>query len=745
MNISNAMIETISVTLDVIFKASGTDIRLHGYKDVPDQPVLYVINHFTRMETIMMPYIIKKYIKKYPISLADNSLFVEKLGEIMSRCGAVSTADPNRDSIMINALLTDSHPIIIFPEGQMIKDKKIIEKGKYVVYNVSGKRPPHTGAARIALRSQFIREKLRVFRDRKDYASIARMASHFGFNAADVDRLIEKETYIVPVNITYYPLRARDNAISKLVNKYVHDVSLRMKEEMEVEGSMLMDGVDIDINFGKPISIKNYLTDTSALSEMMTNEELYLYPEELKEIVPFKKLYVEMMYDYMSAIYALTTVNHDHLASYILTKYRKNSFSENDFKNRIFLAIDHLRQTGLTNYHTSLNLNQDYLLTDDCHNKYDNFIKMAVSDNLITLKDGIITKNNERFSKNYEFHTIRKDNIIEVMKNEIEPLHDLTAGMDNLMIRPDAFIRQKLRNQFLERDKQLFEEEYNKHYIEGESKPRNIGEPFFLRRLLRNQGVILVHGYMAAPEEIRPLADYLYKNGYTVYGARLRGHGTSPEDLAGQTWEKWYHSVGRAYIVMKNSTKSFAICGFSTGAGIALLQAANKPGKFAGIISINGPVRLQDSSSKFSSIVVVWNKFLAKINASRGKMEFVSNDPENPTINYSRNPVRGVYELEKLMKVVKDRLADIKAPTLVMQGSDDPVVNPVSGFEIFSKLGSERKELVQITANYHGILRGKESDQVKTKVLEFLKESIFKIAWQLPRHVPGFSAMLHPH
>lgn len=726
MNISNAMIETISVTLDVIFKASGTDIRLHGTKDVPDQPVLYVINHFTRMETIMMPYIIKKHIKKYPISLADNSLFVGKLGEILDRCGALSTADPNRDSILINALLTDSHPVIIFPEGQMIKDKKIIEKGKYLVYNVSGRRPPHTGAGRIALRSQFIREKLRVFRDRKDYASIARMAAHFGFNPEDVDRVIEKETYIVPVNITYYPVRAKDNAISKLVNKYVHDVSLRMKEEMEVEGSMVMDGVDIDINFGKPISVKNYLTGASGLSEMMTDENLYLYPEELKEISPFKKLYVDMMYDYMRAIYDMTTVNYDHLASYIMTKYRKNSFSESDFKNRIFLAIDQLLRTGLTNYHTSLDKKQYHLLTDDYHEKYENFIKTAVSDNLITMKDGIITKNVELFSKNYQFQTIRIDNFIEVLRNEIEPLQSLTTGMDHLMVFPGGFIRQKIKNQFLELDKQLFEQEYDKYYIQGESKPKNIGAPFFLRRLLRNQGVILVHGYMAAPEEIRPLADYLYKNGYTVYGARLRGHGTAPEDLAVQSWEKWYHSVGRAYIVMKNSTKSFAICGFSTGAGIALLQAANKPGKFAGIISINGPVKLQDSSSKFSSIVVVWNKFLSKINANRGKMEFISNDPENPTINYSRNPVRGVYELEKLMKVVKGRLADIKAPTLVMQGSDDPVVNPVSGLEIFSKLGSENKQLIQINASHHGILRGKESDQVRTKVLEFLKEVLSK-------------------
>ena len=107
-------------------------------------------------------------------------------------------------------------------------------------------------------------------------------------------------------------------------------------------------------------------------------------------------------------------------------------------------------------------------------------------------------------------------------------------------------------------------------------------------------------------------------------------------------------------------------------------------------------------------------------------MEFISNDPENPTINYSRNPVRGVYELEKLMKIVKSRLADVKEPVLVIQGSDDPVVNPVSGLEIFSNLGSENKQLVQVNADHHGILRGKESDQVKTKVLDFVREIFSK-------------------
>ncbi|MFO7569874.1 MAG: alpha/beta hydrolase [Smithellaceae bacterium] len=719
--ISNAMIRSIMAALDVIFKATGTDVRVHGAENVPHQPVLYVANHFTRMETIIMPYVIKRHIKKYPISLADKAFFTGRLGEIMNRGGAVSTTNPDRDRILINALLTDSHPVIIFPEGQMIKDKKIIEKGKYLINTATGRRPPHTGAGRIALRSEFIREELRILRERNDPASIHKVASHFGFDPAEVNSIIDRETHIVPVNITYYPVRARDNAISRLVNRFVHDVSLRMKEEMQVEGSMVMDGVDIDIHMGKPIPVKSYLTGAEGIGDMLTDNALYLDPAELKHAEPFKKIYVDMMYDYMHAIYEMTTVNHDHLAAYLLGKYRKNSFAESDLKNRIYLAIDHLMETDISRYHQTLNHEQMHLLSDDPHEKYENFIKDAVADNLLTREGGIITKNPERFSKNYEFHTIRQDNIIEVLKNEIEPLKNLTRGMDHLMLLPTGFIRQKIKNQFLDLDRAIFDRDYLRYHIEGESKPRAIGEPFFQKRLLRNKGVILVHGYMAAPEEIRPLSDFLYKNGYSVYGVRLRGHGTSPEDLAGQHWQAWYESVNRAYIVMKNTMKSFVIAGFSTGAGLALLQAANKPDCFAGVISINGPARLQNTSAKYTPVIIGWNKFLSVVRAKRGKMEYVANDPENPHINYARNPVHGVYELERLMKHVKSRLPDVKGQVLVIQGSADPVVNPVSGEDIYSRLGSPNKQLVQISADHHGILRGAESDEVKERVLAFLK------------------------
>ncbi len=724
-DISGAMIRGIMIAMDAVFRATGTDVRVHGLRHVPDQPVLYVANHFTRMETFIMPYVIKRYLKKYPISLADYSFFTGRMGEFMRRVGAISTEDPNRDTILVRALLTDEHPVIIFPEGQMIKDKKIVEKGKYLINTATGRRPPHTGAGRLALRSQFIREELRLLHGRKEQVSLDLIAGHFGFDPGEVEKILNKETFIVPVNITYYPVRARDNAFNRLVNRFVEHLSERYEEELLVESSMLADGVDIDINLGEPIAVKKYLVEGAGIKEMLAEPGLYLDPAELKYVPPFKKVYIGMMYEYMHAIYRMTTVNHDHLASYIITKYLKGSIPESDLKNRIYLAIEHLRKAGISCYHRTMDADQVNLLTDDLHKKYEDFMSDIIADGLVSREDGMIVKNQERFSRVYEFQTIRRDNIIEVLTNEIEPLKPLTEGLDHLTVLPTAFIRQKIRNQFLEMDRKIFEEDYARHYIAGESKPRGIGEPFFKRLLKRNQGVILVHGYMAAPEEIQPLADFLHDNGYSVYGARLSGHGTAPEDLALRDWHAWYTSVNRAYIIMKNTVKTFAVAGFSTGAGLALLQAANKPGKIAGVISINGPARLQDAQAKYSPLVVAWNKALSLLGVTRGKKEFVPNAPENPEINYERNPVRGVYELERLMKYVKTRLADVTCPVLVIQGSDDPVVNPESGMDLFMPLGSTDKQLVHITADHHGILRGHEADEVKNKVLEFLQR-VFK-------------------
>lgn len=723
MELSGFLIKMTKFVLDTLVKTTNADIRLHGKENIPDQPVLYVINHFTRMETFFLPYIISNLTGKNILSLAFHGFFGGAFGNYLSRIGAVSTKAPDRYKVMIGSLLKGDVSCIIFPEGQMIKDKKIIEKGKYMIYNTGIRRPPHTGAAIIALRSQFFREKLRYFFENNLTNEIQEYMSFFEIDSLDqVEEIINQETYIVPVNLTYFPVRARLNIINKIAERFVETISERLEEELEIEGTMLIDGVDIDINFGEPIPTRNYL-DTRSIRKKITNKRLYLNNDEIKKEIYFKKQGIDLMYNYMKSIYKMTTVNHDHIFSYLLTKYTKNKIPVSDFKNRAYLAINRIKELPMTSYHSSLMLSQRNLLTDDEHVRYNNIIETALSEGLLSITNGYIIKKNERFSRPYEFHTIRRDNTIEVLCNEIEPLKGVTRCLNRVMRIPACQMRRIIRREFLKSDREIFEGDYNQYFIEGETKPKNIGSPFFLKKS-RERGILLIHGYMAAPEEIRMLADYLYGKRFTVYGVRLRGHGTAPEDLAIRTWDEWYESVNRGYVILKNSVKQIAVAGFSTGAGLALLQAINKEKHINCVISINAPLRLNNIASRLASAVVFWNNFLKRIHIKRGEMEFVTNRPENPHINYFRNPIQGVYELEKLMKQVEEKLPELMIPSLVIQGSEDPVVNPVSGMEIFDKIGTKEKELYRIYSERHGIIRGDESEKVFQKVEHFLNENM---------------------
>ncbi|MBN2403108.1 MAG: alpha/beta fold hydrolase [Spirochaetes bacterium] len=720
MERSQLLYKITTIALRALIKATNAEIRIHGKENIIDQPVLYVINHFTRMETFFLPYIIHQLTKTEILSLAASEFFGGGFGNYLERLGAVSTNSPDRDRIMTSALLKKDMSCLVFPEGQMIKDKKIIEKGKYMVYNSGIRRPPHTGAAVLALRAEFYRQKLAHFRDTKFNEGIKTYSEFFDIDSKEkLNEVIKAQTHIIPVNVTYYPVRARKNLINKIASKLVGNVPERLEEELAVEGSMLIDGVDIDINFGKAIVVRPFL-QKEKIRKMIQSTNTFIEKEEIKNKLRFKIESRKLMYNYMKSIYSMTTVNHDHILSYILSKYKKNKISKKDLRNRAFLAISMMKDQ-LEYNHSFIDRKQNSLLIDEDNDKMQNFIKALEEDSLIYTDKNYIYKKKERFSRIHQFHTIRKDNIAEVLKNEIEPLCSLVKSLNNIMRVPEFLIRKKIRDKFLKWDLELFERDYKKYYYKKQSKPKNIGQPFFLKKPFSKKGILLIHGYMAAPEEVKELARFLHRSGYSVYGVRLRGHGTSPEDLAARTWQDWLKSVRRGYVILANSVRDMAIGGFSTGAGLALLHARTQE-DYNCVISICAPLKLANIASNFASTVVRWNQFLKKINIKKGKMEFVQNNPKNPHINYFKNPVSGLWELEKLMKIVNTNLKDIKIPALVIQGSNDPVVNPESGRDVFEKIGSENKEYVTINSNNHIIIMGEDTKKVFPQIQKFLRE-----------------------
>ena len=67
-------------------------------------------------------------------------------------------------------------------------------------------------------------------------------------------------------------------------------------------------------------------------------------------------------------------------------------------------------------------------------------------------------------------------------------------------------------------------------------------------------------------------------------------------------------------------------------------------------------------------------------------------------------PVRGLYELRRMVDELRHRLPEVTCPVSVIQGTDDQVVDPKSADMIVAALGTARKDLTMVPSRRHGIL-----------------------------------------
>ena len=171
---------------------------------------------------------------------------------------------------------------------------------------------------------------------------------------------------------------------------------------------------------------------------------------------------------------------------------------------------------------------------------------------------------------------------------------------------------------------------------------------------------------------------------------------------------------------MDEICQKVVVGGFSTGAGLAL-DLATRVDRLAGVFAISPPFKLQDFSARFVPAVNFWNKLMNKLNVETAKKEFVENQPENPHINYFRNPISGILELDRLMDQIEPKLPNIRVPALIIQSLGDPVVNSSGSFKIFKQLGAKDKEYLMVNYERHGIINGKGSERIFRMVGDFLQ------------------------
>lgn len=231
-------------------------------------------------------------------------------------------------------------------------------------------------------------------------------------------------------------------------------------------------------------------------------------------------------------------------------------------------------------------------------------------------------------------------------------------------------------------------------------------------------GIVLIHGFSSTPEEMRPLGDALAAAGYSVYGVRLTGHGTHPEDMKRAVWQDWLADIedGLAYLDAICSKK--VLIGQSMGGMLALTAAAYiKPDA---VIALSTPHYRMNKTE-------VWFYILMELLRPMVKKK-VALDPEFGIRREANYPAYGAYptkimrQLYGLSEAMHSALPEIDTPVLVVQSRADDMVPSDSLDKFDAAIQSAQKRTVWLEGLSHGMAMDENNQVLFDKLLAYLEE-----------------------
>jgi len=99
--------------------------------------------------------------------------------------------------------------------------------------------------------------------------------------------------------------------------------------------------------------------------------------------------------------------------------------------------------------------------------------------------------------------------------------------------------------------------------------------------------VLMVHGFTGSPASIRPWAEALHREGFTVRAPRLPGHAQTWEEMNKTRWSDWYAEVDRNFSELKKKYQRVFVAGFSMGGALSIRLASIRGQEIEGLMLVN--------------------------------------------------------------------------------------------------------------------------------------------------------------
>ncbi|HLS09245.1 alpha/beta hydrolase [Lentibacillus sp.] len=229
-------------------------------------------------------------------------------------------------------------------------------------------------------------------------------------------------------------------------------------------------------------------------------------------------------------------------------------------------------------------------------------------------------------------------------------------------------------------------------------------------------GVLVIHGFTGTTQSMLYLGKQFANEGFTVFGPRLAGHGTHPEDMEKSTYQDWIQSAEKGLEKLQATCEEVFVAGLSMGGSLTLYLTQNYP-EIKGIMPINAATHMPDLVENYESLKDTETRFVAGI-GSDIKQEGVEE------LAYRETPVKSMKEGIELFEKVRRNLAAVKAPAIIFSSVVDHVVPPENSREIYESISSEDREFIVLENSYHVATLDHDKELIAEKCVAFVKDRL---------------------
>jgi carboxylesterase len=240
-------------------------------------------------------------------------------------------------------------------------------------------------------------------------------------------------------------------------------------------------------------------------------------------------------------------------------------------------------------------------------------------------------------------------------------------------------------------------------------------------------GVLLVHGYIGTPDEVKRMGEDFAQRGYTVLGVRLFGHATHPGDLGRARWEDWLADIEDGLNILSATCETIVIAGLSMGGVLSLLAGATYP-QIKAIVAMSTPIDFSPRAV-FAPLHFLC-RFLPKIHPlryvsllSKERQKIISQTIQQ-SIGYHEIVPRSYTELYQLVQNTRAAVPGIQQPTLVIHSKQDNVVPFKNGPMLYEMLNCPIKQQLWLENSQHAIIDGAERFLVYETAHHFIQQAL---------------------